>query len=288
MDHIRQAVERAKSSAPSETPAPESSWVGSQPRASAAGGARSFGLETDLNSHHLEAHRIISHEVLNPRSKPFDILRTQVLQSMDRNSWQVLGVTSPTPGCGKSVVAINLALSIARQTERSALLVDMDMQKPQVANYLGLDCDNKGLMSVLEGRTNLNDALIQARIRQQQLLVLPCETATASSSDWMASRPMAALLQEIKRNFKPWTVVVDLPPLLTSDDVISILPQIDCVLFVAAIGSTTVGDVKECNKYLDASSIVQVVVNKSPDTPHAYYYGYGKKKKRGSRTKVDA
>ena len=288
MEHIRQAVERAKGAEPA--PAPDATLSPPQPqfRANVGGSARAPSVETELDSRHLEAHRIISHEVMNPRSKPFDILRTQVLQSMDRNSWQVLGVTSPTPGCGKSVVAINLALSIARQSQRSALLVDMDMQKPQVANYLGLDCD-KGLMSVLDARTDLSSALVQTRIRQQQLLVLPCEAATPNSSEWMASRAMTALLEELRRSFKPWTIIVDLPPLLTSDDVISILPQIDCVLFVTAIGSTTPADIKECNKFLDASSVVQIVANKSPEMPHAYYhYGYGKKKNRAARAKVDA
>ena len=55
------------------------------------------------------------------------------------NGWQFLAVTSATAGCGKSVTACNLAMSIARLAERSVLLVDMDMQKPKVAEYLGLE-----------------------------------------------------------------------------------------------------------------------------------------------------
>ena len=64
------------------------------------------------------------------------MLRAQVLQSMDENGWQFLAVTSPTTGCGKSVTAINLALSVARQSERSVFLVDMDLQRPKIADYL--------------------------------------------------------------------------------------------------------------------------------------------------------
>src|SRR4029077_10991999 len=109
-----------------------------------------------------------------------------------------LGVTSATEGCGKSVVATNLALSIARQPGRSVLLIDLDLQKPQVANYLGIDCD-RGILSVLAGRTNLQDAVVQARIRNGQVLVLPCETPAANSSAWIASRGMSTLLQDIKR-----------------------------------------------------------------------------------------
>ena len=58
---------------------------------------------------------------------------------MDAKSWQILGITSPTASCGKSVIAANLALSIARQPDRSVLLVDMDLQKPQIAEISGAE-----------------------------------------------------------------------------------------------------------------------------------------------------
>ena len=105
---------------------------------------------------------------------------------------------SPSPGCGKTVTAINLAFSIARQPERSALLVDLDLQKPQVASTLGLNCES-GVVSVLEGRTSLSSAIIRARVGESCIMVLPAETSTSSSSAWMASRAMEHMLQEIKR-----------------------------------------------------------------------------------------
>jgi protein-tyrosine kinase len=276
MEHIRQAIERAKGTGvadkqPQEQTRPPLQQPQSRPNAGTTGTAQSWGKEALLNGAHLVSQRIVSHDIADVRSRAFDMLRTQVLQSMDKASWQILGVTSPTPNCGKSVIAANLALSMARQPGRSVLLVDMDLQKPQVANYLGLKCD-QGLMSVLEGRTNLSSSFIQARIRNQQLLVLPCEKPTLNSSEWMASRSMSAMLQEIRRDFKAWTVILDMSPILTSDDVITILPQIDCALFVTAIGSSTVAEIKECNKHLDSTPIVQVIVNKAPDTATTYYY----------------
>ncbi len=95
---------------------------------------------------------------------------------------------------------------------------------------------------------------------------------------------MAALLQQIKQDFRAWTVILDLPPVLTSDDVISILPQVDSVLFVAAAGATTLAEIKECNRHLQAASIVRVVLNKSADTTTKYYSRYA----YGSRTQVKA
>jgi protein-tyrosine kinase len=273
MEHIRQAVERAKNSRASDGQ-PQAQLQ--QPYATGAPDPGSAARnETVLNATRLEAKRIIAHDIADPRSKSFDMLRTQVLQSMDANSWQFLGVVSPTAGCGKSVVSTNLALSIARQPERSVLLVDMDLQKPQIANQLGLRC-NQGLISLLEGKTALSRAIIPSRVRNSRLFLLPCETSVLNSSEWMASRAMSALLNEIRRDFKNYVVIFDLPPILLSDDVISILPQIDCALFVAAAGYTSAPEIRECNKHLESTPVVRVVLNKATDATPTYYYSYSR------------
>ncbi len=271
MEPIRQAVERAKGARASNSP--QQAQLRSD--ANTPRVAQSPPAEVMLSGLRLEFKRVVSHDVADPRSRSFDILRTQVLQTMDNKSWQLLGVTSPTPACGKTVVAVNLALSIARQPERSVLLVDMDLQRPNIAATLGLKC-KQGLMSALAGRTTLSNSIVQTRIGNQKLLVLPCETSTTSSSEWMASRPMGALLQEIKRDFRSYTVILDLPPILLSDDVISILPQIDSVLFVVAAGTSTTQEIKECNKHLESAEIVRVVLNKSQDATPTDYYSYSR------------
>jgi len=279
MDKIGKAIKRAKESSAAWSQSPgdagfllqdsQSSMVGS-----AAGAPQPWEKEVVLNSTHLESNRIIAHDIVDPRSKSFDMLRTQVLQSMAMKSWQVLGITSPTAGCGKSLISVNLALSVARQPGRSVLLIDMDLQKPQVAKSLGLNC-KRGLISVLEGRTSLRSAMTQVQINDEKLLVLPCETPNINSSEWMTSPSMAALWQEIKRDFRGWTVILDLPPMLLSDDVISILPQIDCVMFVATVGISTIREIKECTRHLESASIVRVVLNKSTDAITSYYSRYG-------------
>lgn len=268
MEHIRRAVERAKNGE-----LPNSQFQLHQ--TSKGGPPGGPPNEVILNGAYLESKRVIGHEIADPRSKSFDMLRTQMLQSMDANSWQFVGVTSPTEGCGKSVIATNLALSIARQPERSVLLIDMDLQNRQVANQLGLRC-SQGLVSTLEGRTTLAQAIIPARIKNSKFLVLPCERSVPNSSEWIASRAMAGFLEDIRRSFRNWTVIFDLPPILVSDDVISILPHIDCVLFVAAAGFTTAPQIKDCNKHLEATPVVRIVLNKATDAAATSYYPYSK------------
>ena len=275
MEHIRQAVELAKASG--FTPAAPQNRMNSStlPQQSGFSGSPNglpFSIkEIHLNKEHLEKFRLIAYNNADSRSNSFDMLRTQVVQAMDQRNWQFLAVTSPTAGCGKTVTAINLALSIARQPERSVLLVDMDLQRPQVATSLGLKCRD-GLLSLLDGRAGLADVLVQARIDNSGLIVLPAEAPMLGSSELMASRAMSTLLQAIKRDFKSRIVILDMPPMLTSDDVITILPQIDCVVLVAAAGTSTVSEIKDCSKHLQTAEVVRVVLNKAPET--AIGYGY--------------
>jgi protein-tyrosine kinase len=229
--------------------------------------------EVRLSETHLAKTRIVAHGVATQNGRYYDMLRTQVLQEMDKDSWQFLAITSPTVACGKSVTACNLAMSVARLAQRSVLLVDMDMRKPMVADYLGLESDS-GIVSVLRERCTLGSTLIEASIGPSKLLVLPGEVAATTSSEWMASQAMGTMLQLIKRDFRSRIVIFDLPPMLVGDDVISILPRMDAVLLVAGVGTTSVADIKECQKHLRNSNVIRVVVNKvtdNVDDSYAYY-----------------
>jgi len=275
MENIRQAVERVK--AHQSAGSGQKSLAGSAvPRlqsemdVGAACGNDAQNQEIELNNVHLQSKRIISHDITDPRSRAFDMLRTQVLQSMDLKGWKTLAVTSPTPACGKTLTALNLAISIARQPDRSVLLVDLDFRKPQVAACLGLKCD-EGVLSVLEGRTTLSDAIIPARVGNLRFMVLPT-ASTIRSSELISSRAMTAMLEDIKREYHSKTIILDLPPILSGDDVIAILPQMDCVLLVAAVGTTTVAQIKECNKHLQSAEVVRIALNKVLETSTDHYY----------------
>jgi protein-tyrosine kinase len=264
VDSIRQAVELAR--AQSREPGQSDLLKGT------SGAADSQARDVTLNATHLNAMRIVAHGGVNAHGRYYDMLRTQVLQAMDQNSWQFLAVTSGTAGCGKSVTACNLALSIARLSERSVLLVYMDLQKPRVAEYLGLGIGD-GVLSVLEGDVPLSEVVVRASIGRSKLLVLPGEVCKSGSAEWMASQAMTTLLQTIRREFRSRIIIFDMPPMLIGDDVISILPQMDTVLLVAGVGSTSVSDVKECRKHLKATPVVRVVVNRVTEVTDGYY-GY--------------
>ena len=271
MDPIRQALERARAS----NPAPQRNSSDPFPLLpESAVQHRTDFREVKLGAAHLESTRIVAYNPLHESGRAFDMLRTQVLQSMDENGWQILAVTSPTAGCGKSVTACNLAMSISRLPERSVLLIDLDLHKPKVAEYLGINAKN-GILSVLEGRNGLLSAILRATIARNEMLVLPGEVCKSGSAEWMASQAMTTTLQAIKREFPSHVIILDLPPVLVGDDVISLLPQIESILLITSVGTSTLPDIKECYKHIKSTPIVRVVVNKVSDKTEGYYgYGY--------------
>jgi protein-tyrosine kinase len=268
LDRIRQALELARRRNP--TQADSSDPFAPFPASTGLQDAKF--AEAKLNAAHLASTRLVAYDPLCEGGRYYDMLRTQVLQAMDQNGWQILAITSPTAACGKTVTACNLAMSIARLPERSVLLVDMDLQKPKVAEYLGIQAKS-GLLGVLQSRVGLSNAIVRASIAQNEMLVLPGEVCKSGSAEWMASQAMATSLQALKRDFRSHVIILDLPPVLVGDDVISILPQIESILLITSVGASTPSDIKECYKHIRSTPIVRVVVNKVSNKSEAYY-GY--------------
>lgn len=270
MDNIRQAIERAKArQSPSKSQGLENLGLPRVHVSSSVAAQDSPVEETELNCNHLLSKRIVSHDRADPRSRPFDMLRTQILQSMGTKGAKVLGLTSPTPKCGKTLTAVNLAFSIARQPDHSVVLVDMDSHKPQIANCLGLRPVDRGVLDVLEGQTMLQDSVVPVRAGDQRMVVLP-SAAARGSSELMSSSAMRNLLQDLRKDYD--IVILDLPPMLSGDDVIAVLPYIDYVLLVAAVGLTKTTEVDECMRHLQPSQLLRLILNKATDTTASYYY----------------
>jgi protein-tyrosine kinase len=264
MENIRQAIERAKALAVQHSGQAKNGF-------SVANKARDGTQEIELELSGLQSQRIVAYDGKDVRSRPFDILRTEILQSMDLRDWKILAVTSPTPSCGKTLIAVNLALSMGRQPERQVLLVDLDLRKPRVAASLGIGCPD-GLRGVIEGRIQVGNAIAQIRAGNSRLQVLPTAPA-ANASDLVDSSALMRVLRDVIEYGRSRIVILDLPPLLTGHDVMSIVPQVDCVLLVGAAGVSKIAEIEECAKYLQTSEVIRFVLNKAaePTTGYAYY-----------------
>ena len=168
MERIKQAIEKVKSKRSGDTGHSQSSHE-SQAIASKMRPAPvhdelgpityEYTRAVTLRTEHLKKNRIVAIDKSDPQSMSFDLLRTHVLQKMEENGWKTLAITSPTPEAGKSVVAINLAMSISQQTNKTVLLVDFDLRRPKVGNYLGIRLD-KSLNELLDGTAELPEVLV--------------------------------------------------------------------------------------------------------------------------------
>ncbi len=280
MERIKEAVEKAKSQRASDSAngnVPAVRLASTKVPAVADGAVAVMDADVqyrqtpvvELDPAHLESHRIVAHHKAHPASWAFDLLRTQVLQKMDENGWRTLAITSPTMESGKTVVAINLAIGIAQQTNRTSLLMDFDLRRPRVASSLGLN-GKISLNQVLAGTARVDEAMVNPGI--PRFVVLPTQQAMPSSAELLGSRKVAALMSELREHYSDRVVVVDLPPVLSVDDVLAVLPRIDCVLMVVGNGTSTRKEIDEAMSRLSKFNLLGVVLNKD-DAPsrNAYY-----------------
>ncbi len=222
-----------------------------------------------LKKEHLEKNRIVAFDKNDPRCMTFDLLRTHVLQKMEENGWRTLAITSPTPEAGKTVVAINLAMSIAQLTNKTALLVDFDLRRPKIGTYLGIGME-KSLNELLAGEAELPDVLVNPDV--PRLVVLPTKNAVRNSSETLSSQKAEDLIKDLRERYKSRVVIFDLPPVLVSDDAIALLPKIDCVLMVVADGLSTKQEIEDCSRLLSSTNLIGTVFNKAAIAPLANYY----------------
>lgn len=211
---------------------------------------------------HLEANRIVSARKIDSRAVAFDMLRTKILSAMAANGWRTLAITSPTPGCGKTTVAINLAISIARQPDHTALLVDFDLRKPKVLSYLGLPKENS-LFDCIVGRCRVSEAMINPGI--PRFVVLGNSRPVAHASEMLTGPNVKELVADLRERYARRIVIFDMPPVHSADDTMAFLPQVDCVLLVIASGVSTKADVEECQHVLAPGNLVGVALNKADD-----------------------
>lgn len=272
MEHIKRAVAKAKDeqgAPPAASPdsrRDERQGAYQDIRNTTYSQTRVFEPDADR----LERHRIVAVRKSNRDSIHFDILRTQMLSKMEENGWRTVAVVSPTPECGKTTVAINLAYSIAYDSKRTAMLVDFDLRRPRVAEYLGVPVECT-LNDVLAGQATIPDALVNPSL--PGLVILPTAGRVSKSSEMLGSQRVSALIDEMRERYPERIVLFDLPPMLLTDDALTVMPKMDCVLMVVGNGMVTRGEIEESLRHLHGRNLLGVVLNMGDvQGREAYYY----------------
>lgn len=210
----------------------------------------------------LKEKRVVAHLKNDSVADLYKILRTKVLQRMNLNRWNVLAVVSPTIGSGKSLNSVNLAISLAHEGNHSVLLADLDFRQPSIHTYFGID-SQKGLIDYFKNDTPLHDLFIHPGI--ENLVVLPAGTPIRDSSELLSTPKMLNLSKELKSRYADRIIVIDLPPLLHSDDAMVFLPNVDAVLLVVAEGLNTQEDIERSLRLIDEKKYLGSILNRSDE-----------------------
>jgi hypothetical protein len=190
---------------------------------------------------------------------------------MDQEGWKVLMITSPTQACGKTLTAINLALSMSKLPGRSVCLIDLDLRRPSISKHLGLELRHS-LAEYASGEAGLEDIQLHVDIGGSQLTLICNDKPIRNPAEVIASQPIADLINTLRSRPDQPTIIVDLPPLLVSDDVITFLPMADCSVMTVVENVTTNKDIESSEELLASTNVLGCVLNKSSDSAGSYYY----------------
>ena len=197
----------------------------------------------------------------NEGADAYRLLRTQILQRLNENTWNTLALVSPCSGEGKSLTAINLAISLAREVDYTVLLVDANLRSPKIQDYFDFQA-GYGLSDYLCDDVPLNEMLVHPE-GISKFVVLPAGRAISNSSEMLSSPKMNRLVEELKHRYPSRIILFNLPPLLESSDALAFIPNCDTALMVIEEGKTTELELRQAFELMQGNEIIGSVLNKA-------------------------
>lgn len=260
MERIKQALEKARSER-QKVDASSSEVLSSSGANVPASIVYTHTRTIDVAEAVLHEKRIISGYERNSYTDAYKMLRTQTLQRLKDNNWNSIAITSPGINEGKTLTAINLAISLAMEINYTVLLVDADLRHPSVHKYFG--CESElGLSDYLTAGKPLSELLIHPKALRG-VVILPGGKPLANSAEMLNSPQMARLVEELKARYPSRIILFDLPPLLGTADTLAFSPHVDAVLLVIEDGKTQAEDANRAIELLQGTNIIGTVLNKS-------------------------
>lgn len=223
----------------------------------------------ELDPRVLERERILPPGAGGPNGGAYKMLRTQVLRRLDELGANSLAVVGAAAGTGKTLTAVNLAIAIAADLDRTALLVDLDLRKPSVHQRLGMQC-KIGIEDCLRRGQPLKDAMTRI-FGYERLVVLPARERCEDSSELLASKRTQDCIREMRERYKDRVLIFDLPPVLQADDALAFSKHVQAALVVVGEGRTQRADVARTIELLRNLPIVGTVLNGTREAVRSYY-----------------
>jgi polysaccharide biosynthesis transport protein len=200
----------------------------------------------------------------------YRLVRTALSYSWPEPGPRVLIVTSTSPGEGKTLTSVNLALTLSDIAGR-VLLIDCDMRKPRTHTYFG-NRKSPGLSDLLVGKAKPSEA-IQLRAGGTAISLLAAGTSVPSPGDLLTAHTLRVLLDGLRGQYD-W-VVVDTPPVGAVSDPLVVAPLGDGVVVVAGAEMVPRAAVRRTIERVQETGarVLGVVLNRAQIQKHSYYYG---------------
>ncbi len=228
--------------------------------ASSSGGVAPAASGRQQSSQWLAKNRVITLGHSPGAIDAYRVLRTRALTAMQSQGHTLVGITGPKGGEGKSLTAINLAMTLAMDPQCSVLLVDCELRKPRLHEFLGVD-SAPGLGDYLADSEAQSPRVMHSSVDRVELI--PAGRPSLNSSELLASQRMRKLVQSIKTENPARVVVFDLPSLLTSADALALLPLMEAILLIVEENKSKTEDIRKAGELLSGSNLIGTVLNKS-------------------------
>lgn len=219
----------------------------------------------------------------NQLSEEYRAIKRPILSAIDNakhsglKHGNIIMVTSSVSGEGKTFTAINLAISIAMERDRTVLLVDGDVTNPASGEKLGFRRTQPGLTDVLlDNFVNVNDVICQSDI--PGLRFIPAGSAAKHVTELLSSRDMHFMIENLSERYKDQVIIFDSAPMLMTSEASVVTDLAGQIVFVVAAETTTRGMVSDSMKKIRDHSRVGFVLNmtrKAQSNIYGYGYGYG-------------
>ena len=222
----------------------------------------------------------------------FRSLRSRVQQARYEAPLKTILISSGRRAEGKTFVATNLAMSLARNSTNHILLIDGDLRRPTIHSLLGAP-NTPGLSEYLAGTAELNDIMQRDRGPRtiestaarslSNLTFIPAGKCSDNSSELVANHRIEKLISTLSPHFD-W-ILIDSPPVLVVTDAVELARAADAVLLVARAASTPFDLAQHAQAAFGNSRILGFVLNDVKDTPSTgpyYYYGVGEEAGEGA------
>ncbi|MBZ0156123.1 MAG: XrtA-associated tyrosine autokinase [Alphaproteobacteria bacterium] len=195
----------------------------------------------------------------SPASEEYRKLKSMIVKITHQEAFlNALMVTSSLSWEGKTLTAMNLAITLAQEYDYTVLLVDADLRRPSLHGYFNIKPEF-GLADCLTDEIDLGDALIKTGIGK--LSFLPSGKKVSNPVELLSSQRMKELIAEMKMRYPDRYIIIDTPPLLPFAETHAISCMVDGVIFVVKEGKTSLQSIDDSMEILQQSRLLGIVYN---------------------------